>query len=257
MAQVTTYARPYLAELTVNLFKFTMKQNATNQFGAPIKAFGEQSPGLGVGLDLYLGTKNIGRQTYSFGAAASRPAASHRGLPPFSDIVSADVLAKWIGAFNRFIDVKMPIFDQSDNPAAAAKGAVVYPRINRIEASLPADKPGERFIAAIVGLYEDKDYQRQIIDADFTVLFVPDEWVARQANTTVDKMTPDQIEQLRALNDAWSLKEFLSDAEVGLGIVTVGGALYTTLKAQVFQYEGIVVDEIMEGFVANLAALKA
>ena len=255
MSQVITYAKPYLAELSINLNKFKKKQEGVNRFGAPSKVFGDQLPGLGVGIDLFLGTKNIGRQNYSFGQTPSKPADSHKGLPAFRDIVSTDVTDAWLAAFDKFIDVKMPIYDQAGDDAAKKVGAVVFPRIDRIEAALPATRPAERYIAATVGLYEDKNYLRQIPDADFVVLFVSDEWIARQLNTTLDQLTPEQIADVRAANDAWSLKEFLSDPDVATGILTVGTSMYTAFKESVYQYADIDVEAVMTTFKANLGAL--
>ncbi len=240
-----TYAKPYLSGLKLNLHEFVAKQSGYNQQGAQVTALGKQRQSLSVDLDLYLGNKNVGRQTYTFTDKAQPATASHAGLPVYSSVISEEVTKEWEERIGDVIDVEFPAYFD-DSPEAKATGPAVYPRINRIEASLPYDRPAERYIAAVIGLYEDAEFTRQILDADFVVLFVQDDFIVRQLGG--QEPTPEQLAKVRSEHNQYSLKDFVSNPSVAVSIGTLAASVFTVLKSQVKQWQEIDVATIMAAF---------
>ena len=240
-----TFAKPYMSGLRVNLHDFVAKQQGYNQQGAPITALGKQRPVLSVDMDLYLGDKNVGKQTYTLTEKAQPPTASHKGLPEYSTLVTDELVSVWETEIGKVIDFNMPSYSD-DSLESAAMGPAVFPRINRIEASLPYGKPAEQYIAAVIGVYEDSSYSRQVIDADFVVLFCQDDFIVRQIGGR--ELAPDDISQLRSLNSQYSLKDFVSNQTVAQSVGLIAAGVFSMLKSQVLQWSAIDVEKIMEKF---------
>lgn len=240
-----TFAKPYLSGIKFNLHEFVAKQQGYNQQGAPITAYGKQRPSLSVDIDLYLGDKNVGKQTYTF-AEKSQPAnASHDGLPAYGTVLANSIVEIWEQEFGKVIDTNMPAFTDDSQDAKAA-GPAIYPRINRIEASLPFSKPAERYVAAVIGVYEDRDFTRQVIDADFVIVFCQDEMIVSQSGQ--QELSDETIAQVRALNDRYSLKDFIATPAVKQSIGAMAASVFTVLKTTVHQWAEIDVATIMANF---------
>ena len=242
---MTTYAKPYLSGLKLNLHEFVAKQSGYNQQGVQVTAFGKQRPSLSVDFDLYLGPKNVGRQNYTFVEKPQPATASHSGLPVYSDVMPDSVASEWEAKIGEVIDGQFPAYSDTSAESKAA-GPAVYPRINRIEASLPYDRPSERYIAAIIGLYEDAAFERQILDADFVVLFVQDDFLIRELGG--QEPTPEQLAKMRSEGQKYSLKDFVATKAVKDSIGLLAASVFTVLKKSVNQWSEIDVPTIMASF---------
>ncbi len=247
-----TFAKPYLAGMALNLHEHFAKGISTNSQGRQTAVVGKQKPALTVEIDLYLSNRNVGRQTYSFLDKAQPATASHKGLPVYSEVLAPEIVAAWEDGFGSAIDVEFPAYsDDSDD--AKKSGPAIYPRINRIEAAFPFEKPSERFVAAIIGLYEDPEYTRQIINADFMVAFNQDESITAQVRQQFglqpdQELTSEMISQVRRDLMQYSLKDFVSNPAMQQSIGAMAASVFTVLKNQVFQWAEIDVATIMQSF---------
>lgn len=247
-----TYAKPYLAGIALNLHDHVAKGIGTNRQGQQVPVVGKQKPSLTVELDLYLANRNVGRQTYSFLDKPQPATKSYKGLPACSDVLSEDIVYIWEEAFGSAIDVEFPAYFD-DSKEAKAAGPAIYPRINRIEAAFPFDKPSERFVAAFIGLYEDEEFTRQIINADFVILFNEDPAIHAEARQVLglqpdQELTPTMLAQIRRDNMAYSLKDFVSNPAMQKSIGAMAAIVFTVLKSQVYQWSEIDVATIMSTF---------
>lgn len=239
-----TYAKPYLSGIRVNLHDFVAKQQGYNQQRAPVTAFGKQRPSLSVDLDLYLGQKNVGKQTYTFTEKDQPATASHSGIPAHTEVLPDAIVSIWETEFKNVIDSNMPAYFDESKEAQAA-GPAIFPRINRIEASLPYSKPAERYIAAVIGVYEDAECTRQVVDADFVIVFCQDEMIVAQSG---QELSAEVIAQVRSLNDRYSLADFLANPQIQQSIGAMAASVFSTLKSQVYQWADIDVPTIMKSF---------
>lgn len=241
------FPKPYISGLIVNFNNHVIQAQAVNNQGVPIKTgYGKQIEAAEVSLDLYLTpTRNVGTQKYQFTTKTTLGNDVYSELPPLSSILSPETREAWINAFGNAIDDKIPEFDGSDDLGASEVGAKTYLRINRLEAQLPYDKPAERFIAIFVGVYLDKDFKVQVLDADFSVLFVSDEFITRRAGQQLDA---EQLLQKRAELQLYSLSDLLTDTDVQTGIVSLATSFFTVLKEKAYAFEGIDVAKVMVEF---------
>lgn len=248
---MATYTKPYLSGLRLNLHEFVGPTQRRNSAGEVVQMLGKQKPNLSVDIDLYLTkTKNVGRQNYTF-TDKPTPAVlnSHDGLPDYSAIVSPQLIATLETQFGTVIDANLPEYSIED-PAVKAVGVAVHPRINAIQASLPPEesKASERYIAFVVGLYEDDKFTRQIIDADFVVIFAEDAYLARSLGVRVDDLNPAALAQIRSDNTCYPLRDFLATPAVAQSIGAIGQSVFETLIARVNQWKHMDLEELMEDF---------
>ena len=247
-----TFAKPYLAGIALNLHEHIAKGIQTNSQGRQIPVIGKQKPALTVEIDLYLSKRNVGRQTYSFLDKPQPETKSHKGLPVYSDVLSPEIVKSWEEGFGSAIDVEFPeYFD--DSKEAKASGPAIYPRINRIEAAFPFNNPADRYVAAIIGLYEDPEFTRQIINADFVVAFNQDESITSQVRQQFglqpdQELTSEMIAQVRRDLMQYSLKDFVSNPAMQQSIGTMAASVFSVLKSQVYQWSEIDVATIMQSF---------
>jgi hypothetical protein len=242
---MATYAKPYLSGLRLNLHEFVAKQQGYNQQGVQVTAYGKQRRSLSVDFDLYLGDKNVGRQTYTFADKAQPATDSHLGLPAHSDVIPTAISDQWTEKIGEVVDLEFPAFSD-ESPESKKSGPAIHPRINRIEASLPFERPAERYIAAVVGLYEDSQFTRQITEADLLILFVQDDFIIRQLQGA--EPTPEQMATFRSQNNQYSLKDFVANPIVTESIGALAMSVFTVLKSQVRQWADIDVQTIMSRF---------
>lgn len=247
-----TYAKPYIAGIALNLHEHIAKGIGTNRQGQQVQVVGKQKRALTVDLDLYLSSRNVGRQSYSFLDKPQPESKSHKGLPVYSDVLSEGIVTTWEAAFASAIDSEFPAYFD-DSETAKASGPAIYPRINRIEASFPFDKPQERFVAAIIGLYEDTECTRQIVNADFMVMFNQDAAIQNQARNQLglqpdQELTPELIAQVRRDNMQYSLKDFVSNPVMQQSIGMMAASVFSVLKSCVHQWSEIDVPTMMQSF---------
>lgn len=241
------FPKPYIASLIVNFYNHVLQGQALNNQGVPFKTvYGRQVESAEVGIDLYLTkTRNVGTQKFPFGLKESSPTDLHNGLPAMSTILTPEVRDAWLAAFNAAIDKKIPQYDGSNDTGASDLGPKTYFRINRLEAQLPYDKPAERFVSAFVGVYMDSEFKTQVLDADFSVIFVNDEFIRRKVGQELDA---EQIAQARIDNELYSLSELLSTPAIQQGVVTMATNFFSTLKQRVPAYSDINVVKVMQEF---------
>lgn len=256
---MATYAKPYLSGLRLNLHEFVAPQQARNRLGEVVRVMGRQRPSLSVDIDLYLSKRNVGRQNYTF---TDKPTPSvlnsHDGLPSYADILPDELATTLQTEFGEVIDANMP--EYSDESAGTKDvGVAIHPRINSIQANLPSEeaKASERYIAFVVGLYEDAGFTRQIVDADFVVIFAEEAYLARNLGVSVDDLNPEAIAQLRSDNTCYPLKSFMQRPEVGSAIGALGLAVFSTLVAKVNQYKHMDLQKLMTAFAQNLASVAS
>lgn len=255
---MATYLPPYLSKLAINFNKFTARSTGYNQQGQPITVRGSQTPSLTANLDLYLGKRNVGSQPWVFTDKEQAPAldGKHKGLPPFTDIVSTDTISSILSVFDQLIDEKIPEYTDS-SPEAKARGVAVYPRINRLEANLPYENKAERHVQLIVSMYEDAAYKRQILDADFAVQFVPDEFIERVAQNNRLSTEPEVIEMLRVENNLYKLSDFFSSAAIQQAVGVIATGLFVTLKGTADQYVDMNIEQIMADFLTTFSEVAS
>ena len=173
-------------------------------------------------------------------------------MPVYSDVLSNAIVEAWEQGFESAIDVEFPAYF-NDSVEAKTSGPAIYPRINRIEAAFPFDKPAERFVAAIIGLYEDTECTRQIVNADFMVMFNQDAAIQNQARNQLglqpdQELTSELIAQVRRDNMQYSLKDFVSNPAMQQSIGMMAASVFSVLKSCVHQWSEIDVPTIMQSF---------
>lgn len=251
-----THFRTYLTRFVVNLFAFEYIGATEDQRGNRRPALGKQTPMLQADLTLFIGDedkpRDVGSQQYIFTSKGTTPTDSHAGLPAMSQVLPTEVLDTWLTELDKVIDVKLPFYaDESEE--AQAGGPQGFIRVNRLEVSLPAQKPEQHCIAVICGLYEDEKYQRQIVNASIVVNFVTPEYAERVfKENTQREPSAAEIATFMASNDMFDLNGFIANPSIQAGVGTMVARLYSTLQSQVYQYAGIDVPTIMKRFAANL-----
>lgn len=246
-----TYAKPYISGFSMNLNDFVLKQVGVNNRNIPVKQYGKQYQQMSIEQTLYLGDRNVGTQSYVFGKTAQPATPSNSGLPTFKDVLPLDSVpvTTWLDAIGTVLDESIPEYSMTAAEGAAG-GPTIYLRINRIEASIPWDKPEEQYIGVFISGYEDAAFTRQIEDLLIYASFATDEFVKRNAQFAgvTGELTDAGIQQVRTALTIFSLKDLLARPGVVDGIGAMGQAFFTTLKAKVYNFSDIDVPTIMNNF---------
>lgn len=251
-----THFRTYLSRFFVNLNAFEYIGATEDQRGNRRPALGRQSPSLQAELTLFIGDeenpREAGDQPYVFTAKNTTATESHRGLPPMSEVLPAEVLDAWLSQLGMIIDEKLPFYsDESDE--AQTGGPEGFIRVNRIEVNLPWNRPDQHSIAVISGLYEDKDFNRQVISSSIVVTFVTPEFAERVFRESHQREPSSaELATFMAANDMFDLGGFIGIPAVQQGVATMVNRMYTTLKTRVYQYAGINVETIMTRFAETI-----
>ena len=252
-----THFRTYLSRFNVNLNSFEFIGTTEDQRGNRRPALGKQSPSLQAALTLFIGDeahpRDVGSQDYVFTSKTTTQTDSHKGLPPMSEVLPAEVLEAWLGELGEIIDQKLPFYsDESDE--ARTGGPVGFIRVNRIEVNLPWGKPDQHSITVILGLYEDKEFARQVVNSSIVVTFVTPEFAERVfKEATQREPSSAELATFMSSNDMFDLGGFIGTPSVQSGVAIMVSQLYTTLKDRVYQYAGINVETIMGRFAETIS----
>ena len=251
---MTTYAKPYLSELSVNLNEFNADVRAQNAQGQPVLINGKQKPMLGVKLQLWLDENTeVGYQEYTFTDKATPATPSHSGLPDYTAVVSSEVSGAFTSSIESYLDSVLPAFKKTAEEGEAT-GPKLHARINHITAQLPYERPQEQSVMALVSLYEDEKFTRQLSSANFAVFFAPDEYVIRLLGNSPD-ITSAQIAQFRTSQRVYEMSAFFGSAAVQQGVGALATTLFAMIKSQVFHWNAIDVAAVMTDFQSQFAKL--
>ncbi len=254
-----THFRTYLSRFNVNLNSFEFIGTTEDKRGNQRPALGKQSPVLQAGLTLFIGDeanpRDVGSQDYLFTSKNTTPTDSHKGLPPMSELLPTEVLDAWLGELAAIIDEKLPFYsDESDD--AKTGGPEGFIRVNRIEVNLPWNRPDQHSITVISGLYEDKDFNRQVVNSSIVVTFVTPEFAERVFREAMQREPSSaELATFMANNDMFDLGGFIGTPAVQNGVAVMVSRMYSTLKTRVYQYAGINVETIMERFAETIGGM--
>lgn len=214
--------------------------------GQPQIQEGPQTPLLLANVGLYYGKRSAGSRNYVFGATPAEAVDGvSKEMPKYSDLLDATEVSSVTALIDGTLKKKV---------TEPGSGVSVYTRLNRIEVNFPFNNPGEYYVAAVSGVYEDAAFKNQINDADLILFYVNDNWVRRFLPQEAQN-DPAAISALRSDNDWLSLTEFLQNAEVLQAFGTIVENLFQTLKDNVFNWSTLNVAETMNDFQAALGEI--
>lgn len=246
----TTFPEVRITNLTCTLYEYIQQGQQTNpqtQISEPV--YGKQMPSLASKLALYLAGTDLllGHQSYNFGDTPIPANDDHKGLPPFTEIITPEVVAAVVAAIEGAIDAAIPSFNLAEDQKTT--GPRQWFRVNRIVINLPYKDPANQFIQANIGVYRDKDFKRQDIEAGFAVGFVHDEFLVQRFGQGVD------IPATRKLQNMFPLTDFLVDPTVGDAFKATATNYFTVLKNCVNNWSDVSVETILSKFAATLVGI--
>lgn len=252
-----TFFRTYLTAFAINInaFEFVGIQE-DRRTGQSFNAIGKQTPSFNADLTLFIGPENAprdaGMQSYSFTAKPTQPTKSHSGLPVMGEVIPSNVIDAWLARLDQVIDEQLPFYSD-DSPESKAAGPSGSIRVNRIEVRMPYNKPDQHCVTVFCGLYEDPDFQTQIVKSSIVLMFVTPEFAERVFKDNIQREpTAAELAEFMTANDMFDLAGFIGTPEIQVGVGSMVTQLYTTLKTRVFQYSQIDVPTIMQRFGRHL-----